>query len=144
MSLIALQAEILTKGNKNVYDLATTKQTILLVDDEESVRDFVQMLLEGEGYQVLVAANGVEALEIYDRFSSEIGLVVSDIKMPKMDGVALYKALSARNPEVKFLAISGFMIPEAFNQLTKWGLLDVIRKPFSIEVLIQKVEAILA
>ncbi len=143
MSLIALQADILTKGNSDVTDAAASKGTILLVDDEASVRDFVQLLLEGEGYQVLIAGDGEEALAVYDDFGTDIGLVISDIKMPRMDGVELYKRLSARNPDLKFLAISGFMIPESLNQLTEWGLLDIIRKPFSIEILIQKVEALL-
>ncbi len=143
MSLIALQADMLTKGISNVDEQEIPRRTILLVDDEESVREFVQMLLEGEGYQVLVAGDGEEALALYDQYQNEIELVVSDIKMPKMDGVALYKALSARDRHIRFIAVSGFMIPEALNQLTTWGLIDIIRKPFSIEVLLQKVEAML-
>jgi len=143
MSLIALQADMLTKGISNVDGQEATNRTILLVDDEESVREFVQMLLEGEGYQVLVAGNGTEALALYDQYGDEIALVVSDIKMPKMDGVELYRRLSARNKDVRFIAVSGFMIPESLNQLTTWGLIDIIRKPFSIEVLLQKVEAML-
>ncbi len=143
MSLIALQADMLTKGIAGVDEQVVPNRTILLVDDEESVREFIQMLLEGEGYQVLVAGNGEEGLALYNQYRDEIALVVSDVKMPKMDGVALYRAISAIDKDVKFIAISGFMIPEALNQLTQWGLIDIIRKPFSIEVLLQKVEAIL-
>ncbi len=143
MGLIALQADILTKGKFGVSEKINLNSTILLVDDEKSVRDFLQMLLEGEGYQVLTAGNGEVALDVYSNYQSDIALVISDIKMPKMDGVALYRSLSEHNPKVKFIAVSGCLIPETINQLTTWGLIDVMRKPFSIETLLQKVEAML-
>lgn len=144
MSLITFQADILRKGSHNVDEHSHIKATILLVEDEESVRDFVQTLLEGEGYQVLTAENGVEGVDIYLRFQEEISLVISDLKMPKMDGVEFYRALVKVNSDVRFIAMSGFAIPEAIHRLKSFGLVDVIRKPFSIEVLLQKVEAMLS
>lgn len=143
MSLISFQADILTRGRHYVDEHPLTKATILLAEDEESVREFVQTLLEGEGYQVLTANNGLDGIGMYRKFEAEITLVISDIKMPKMDGVELYRELTRINPGVTFIAMSGFAIPETINSLREFGLLDIVRKPFSIEVLLQKIEAML-
>jgi len=108
------------------------------------VLEFVQTLLEGEGYQVLAAQDGEAGLRVYEQYQPEIALVVSDINMPTMNGVDLFYALRKRDPNVKFIAISGYVVPDSVAQMKEDGLLEIIRKPFSIESLLNRVKKLLA
>ena len=82
-------------------------ERILLVDDEEYVRDLGKRILERAGYTVITASNGKEALEIYAREQSDIGLVVLDLIMPQMGGEQMPRGTSQDQPEVKVVVSSG-------------------------------------
>jgi two-component system, cell cycle sensor histidine kinase and response regulator CckA len=82
-------------------------QTILIVDDEVNIVAVAGKMMERNGYQVLVANHGKQALEIFARKQETIELVLTDIMMPDMDGVALIRALKKRNPQIKIIASSG-------------------------------------
>ncbi|UPU37829.1 response regulator [Geomonas paludis] len=82
--------------------------TILLADDEPQIRDMLRALLSRQGYQVITAINGQDALEKFAESASEIDLVVTDIVMPEMDGVASYKEMKKINPALKVIYMSGF------------------------------------
>jgi len=144
MSLISLQADILTEGTYRFMEESVTKPTLLLVDDEVPVREFIQMLLEGEGYQILTADDGKTALDVYDKFQSEIELVISDMNMPHIDGEQLFFELKNRNPALKFIAISGYIQQDKIDQLNLNESVKIITKPFSIDVLLKQVATSLA
>jgi len=143
MSLISLQADILTEGTHHFMKEISTKPTLLLVDDEAPVRDFIQMLLEGEGYQILTAVNGRDALETYNRFQSEIAMVISDIHMPNMNGEQLFSELKSRNPSLKLIAISGYAFTHKKEGISDENEIAFIAKPFSIDVLLEQVATML-
>jgi two-component system cell cycle sensor histidine kinase/response regulator CckA len=86
----------------------TGKGRVLVVEDEDAVRIFATEALKRQGYEVLQACDGVEALEIMEEENYRVDLVVSDVKMPEMDGPALFAELRKRLPDIKFIFVSGY------------------------------------
>ncbi len=108
-------------------------RTILVVDDDESLREFLEILLQKEGYRVVTAATGEEALERLDE--EDVSLVISDIRMPGMDGVSLLKAIKGRWPEIPVVLITAFASMDSAVDAMKEGAWDYLTKPFRIEEL---------
>jgi len=103
----------------------------------------MKTLLEDLGYQVLVASNGQEALDIYELKASQIDLVVSDIVMPVMGGVTLFQKLTLRWPQVKMLFITGHPEKEGDRALLESGNVKWLQKPFSVEVFNEAIYSLL-
>jgi len=104
--------------------------TILVVEDDENMRDLLQRTLAKVGFTVLTASDGVEALDLCQRSGSTIDLVVSDIVMPRLNGLEFSKRIRAARTEMKFLFITGYgdQFPE-LAELVKSGA-SVLQKPF--------------
>ena len=113
-------------------------ETVLLVEDEEKLREVGQEILESLGYHVLMAADGREALEVYGS-AEAVDLVVTDVVMPEMGGRYLVRELTKMTPGLKVLAITGYAIQEDLETLKEEGFLDVVQKPFGVETLAQEV-----
>jgi two-component system cell cycle sensor histidine kinase/response regulator CckA len=117
--------------------------TILLVEDEDAVRDFAVRALTMRGYKVLDAAGGEEALDIVREHDGPIDLLISDVVMPSMDGPALLKAVREIMPDLRVIFISGYA-EEAFrNSPDKPEDYDFLPKPFSLKQLTEKVKEVL-
>jgi two-component system response regulator PilR (NtrC family) len=106
-------------------------EKILIVDDEPSMRDLLSILLTRAGYQVTTVADGEEAIghigkEIFD-------LVITDLKMPKMEGLDVLKAVKKSNPETVVLVVTAFASTETAVEAMKCGAYDYITKPFQID-----------
>jgi two-component system cell cycle sensor histidine kinase/response regulator CckA len=119
-------------------------ETILLVEDEAAVRSVALRALQAQGYRVLEAANGAEALSIArEQANGEIQLLLTDVIMPKIDGKALADAIQALYPNIRVLFISGY----TDSMIVQRGLLfprfELLQKPFSPGQLAQKVRRIL-
>ncbi len=124
-------------------ELVEGKGTILVVEDDPSVRDFVQDILEQSGYQVFVATNGHEAFEIVKRFPQKLDLVITDIVMPKMNGNELADLIFTHSPTTKILFTSGYTETRIINEgLMKEGR-HFLHKPFTVAELTQAVRKIL-
>lgn len=104
---------------------------ILVVDDEEGIRDSLRGILEDEGYEVLTAENGEEGLKIFDEQSPD--LVLLDIWLPGMDGIEALKRLRDRRPSVPVIMISGHGTIELAVKAAKLGAYDFLEKPLSLE-----------
>ena len=119
------------------------KETLLLVEDEAPVRDSVRRLLEWQGYKVIEARNGVDALDIYENSHTGIDLVLTDVVMPEMGGDELFERLRARNPDVRVLFMSGY----TDRQLPGNGAVSpgagFVEKPFTVETLIRRLREVL-
>ena len=121
----------------------TGKGTILLVEDEDAVRNFGARALRSRGYTVIEAQSGVDALEQVGERIEDIDLVVSDVVMPEMDGPTLLKELRARNPELKVIFVSGYA-EEAFRKnLPDGQQFDFLPKPFGLKQLVEKVKGVM-
>src|SRR5512135_2290704 len=103
-------------------------KTILLVDDHQPFRDSLAKILAGEGFRVFPANDGEEALDILRR--EFIHLVVTDLKMPKMDGVELLKVAKTIRPETEVILITGYGTVDTAVTAMKDGAFDYIQKPF--------------
>ncbi|MFC1898075.1 response regulator [Candidatus Cloacimonadota bacterium] len=114
-------------------------ETILLVEDEEPIREFVSSILEEAGYKVLDAASGVEGLEISENYNDTIHLLLSDIRMPKMSGPELAGKLKQIHPETKLLFVSGHTENDAIRNEIGNTHCGFLQKPFSYEALLSKV-----
>ncbi len=118
-------------------------RTILVIDDEDMLRSLLTEMLTDSGYKVLVASNGLEAIEIYQKQKNEIDLVISDIGMPKMGGEETFKQLKIINPNVKLIFISGFLEIEKKIELENLGICGFVQKPFQAHLLLNLIQQIL-
>lgn len=107
-------------------------ETILVVDDEPFILETAHDILDSHGYAVLTAANGREALDLWRLHRDEIALVLTDVMMPEMDGIALIQALRAEAPFLPILAASG-MMGEKADQVMAAGADRFLSKPFTVD-----------
>lgn len=115
-------------------------ETILLVEDEDAVRQFIRVVLQRQGYTVMEARNGAEAIEISTRHSGPLDLMVTDIVMPEMGGLELARRLATSRPEMPVLYLSGYPNDSQSGVLSDGAFL---RKPFSFDELAGKVRDLL-
>jgi two-component system cell cycle sensor histidine kinase/response regulator CckA len=118
-------------------------ETVLLVDDEEAIRQVGREILEATGYRVLTARNGKEAVEVYRKNRDEIHIVVLDMVMPTMGGGEAYDRMKKINPNVRVLLSSGFSIDGEAAEILERGCDGFIQKPFTIKELSKKMREIL-
>lgn len=117
---------------------------ILVAEDDDSVRTFVETALRLKGHEVIVAEDGGLAVETMTTEEGRFDLLLSDIKMPIMDGIALALDVGARYPEVTILLMTGFADQRERAHGLDALIYDVITKPFSLTELMNKVDDALA
>ncbi|MEI7685715.1 MAG: response regulator [Planctomycetota bacterium] len=126
-------------AEKPVVTGSPGKETILFVEDEENIREFTRHILESNGYVVLTANNGKEAIEIFDASQAAIDLVLTDVVMPEMGGRELVDHLRQKSPGIKVVFTSGF----TDDAMIRYGILQsagtFLQKPFSPNNLVRKV-----
>ena len=127
-----------------VVESESAGRTILIVDDEAVVRDVARAMLQSAKYQVLVASDGTEAVEIFEEDGDTIDLVLLDMAMPGMDGRETYKALRAIRNDVLVLLSSGYTEEEAISQLGASRAVDFVHKPYKLKTLLEAVKKSLA
>ena len=123
--------------------MSTDKETVLVVDDNSLIRAFLQISLKKLGYSVLVAGDGDEALQIAESHEGVIDLLIADIDMPKMGGLALAENLIPLRPEIHVLYITGHWQEDLKWPSTVNTEKQLIEKPFQLNVLSQKIRQIL-
>jgi CheY-like chemotaxis protein len=118
-------------------------ETILVVDDEVSIRTITSHTLEAFGYRVLAATDGAEAVAIYAEHKNEIAVVLTDMMMPVMDGPATIHALMRINPMVKIVAASGLNSNGGVAKASHAGVKHFLTKPYTAGILLKTMRAIL-
>ncbi|MCK4426641.1 MAG: response regulator, partial [Deltaproteobacteria bacterium] len=118
--------------------------TILVVDDEEVVRDLTQEVLSVHGYNVLLAQDGLEAIHVYKAFGHDIDLVLLDMFMPRLGGKEAYEKLKEINPDIKVIFCSGYGRNHKIYEELRNGDLHCISKPFKVDVLVREVQQVLS
>jgi two-component system cell cycle sensor histidine kinase/response regulator CckA len=126
-----------------VPDIHQGQETILLVDDEEIIRELGIDILEDRGYRVFSASEGREAIRIYRERIREIDLVILDVMMPGIGGKETYRQLRAINPQVKVLLSSGYSTNREVGEILKQGVSGFVQKPYREEELAAKVREVL-
>jgi CheY-like chemotaxis protein len=116
-------------------------KTSLVVDDEPSVRNFIIAVLQSDGFQTIEAQNGVQALELLRKHGTDVDLLVSDIKMPLMDGITFAYLVRAEFPAIPFILVSGYAeIEEA--KLPNSGF-EFVQLPFHPATLLSAVNKVM-
>ena len=118
-------------------------ETILLVDDEEFVRDLGARILSKAGYTVLTATNGKEALDLFEKERTQISLVILDLIMPEMGGKECLKELRKIDPQLKVLIASGLSADPSTKESVKMGARGFVSKPFRMKELLRQVRKVL-
>ena len=116
---------------------------ILLVEDEAMIIEITQTLLERLGYQVIVAANGKDAIHAARTFSQDIHLALLDIKLPDMEGGKVYPLLMEARPDLKVIVCSGYSMDGPAQEILDAGAQDFMQKPFSLTTLQSKLNKVL-
>jgi PAS domain S-box-containing protein len=127
-----LEQPVVPEKEKELSAPQLGKETILFVDDEETVRTLAQNILRTLGYRVLLASNGSEGLTVYLEKQSAIDLVVTDLTMPQMNGRDLCDALRRLNPQVKIIISSGYNLSDDNQSLLRQDRVRILRKPYRI------------
>jgi two-component system cell cycle sensor histidine kinase/response regulator CckA len=136
-------AKIAAESMKQVSADLTGQGVILLVEDEEGLRALNARGLTSRGYTVLEAGNGVEAIEVLEK-NGHADLVVSDVVMPEMDGPSLLRELRSRDPNVKFIFVSGYAEEAFAKNLPSDQQYNFLAKPFTLKQLVAEVKKTLA
>jgi CheY-like chemotaxis protein len=135
-----------TEGDEahgTLTELPQGRETVLLTEDEEQVRQMIRIILEMNGYHVLEAASGEEALALYKQHVDRIDLIMTDVVMPGMSGRELAQSLEILHLGIKVLYMSGY----TDDAIVRHGLLDqeiaFLQKPFTPDALMRKMREVL-
>ncbi len=128
---------------KKVVEMVPGSETVLLVDDEQSILEACAAMLERMGYRVMVARGGNEAITLYREHQAEIDLVILDIIMPDMSGGEVFDRLLSIDPEVRVLLSSGYSIEDQAVEIMARGCDGFIQKPYQVEQLHRNIREIM-
>ena len=117
--------------------------SILIIEDEEVLRNLLQMMLEEDGIKVISAGDGIEAVEIFEQRKDEIGLVLSDMGLPRLGGWDAFLKMKEINPEISVILASGYFSPHVKSELLKSGAKDFIQKPYNPPEILAMIHRIL-
>ncbi len=118
-------------------------ETLLLVEDDQPARKALQELLENQGYNILIAGNGVEAVRVFEENAATIEMVISDVVMPKMGGIELYHSLKKSRHGIKFLLITGHPLEVHQQVPLEKGMVEWLHKPFPVNEFLAVVQNLL-
>ena len=119
------------------------KGTVLVVDDEEDIRNFVCESLEHVGLQVLTAFDGQNAIDVYKQKGESINLILMDMTMPNLNGEETFRELLKLEPDVKVILSSGYSKEKAMEKFNSLSLCGFLQKPYKPNELIKKIQSIL-
>ena len=137
--LPASKKEVLPAIREEILEVKGGGETILVAEDDGEVLRLVVNLLEGQGYDVISAVNGEEALEVYDRNPGKVAMAILDVVMPKMGGREAFLALRARNPTLPVLFSTGYTAETIDNDFISANGAKLIQKPFRPNLLFKMV-----
>lgn len=129
--------------DKKTNNLPKGDETILIVDDHETIWDFLIEALQKLGYSVLLAENGLDAVEIYQANPSQIDLVLLDMIMPKLGGHQTFFRIRSIDPNAKILLSSGFVSEAEVHDLLKQGACGFLPKPHRLTTMAKAIRQIL-
>lgn len=118
-------------------------ELILIIDDEDSICEITKLSLEANGYKVMTASDGIEAITVYAKHKDEINLVLTDMMMPSMDGSTTIRTLEKINPNVKIIAVSGLESNHKLAELSGPSVKSFLLKPYTGQELLKAVQGVL-
>ncbi|TMB73749.1 MAG: response regulator [Deltaproteobacteria bacterium] len=118
-------------------------ETILFAEDEARQLRLMQNFLQDKGYRILPAKDGAEAVEIFQCKKDEIGLVILDLGLPKLNGWEVFRRIKEIDPAVKAIFATGFMTPQIESQLALGEASAVIMKPYQLDEILEKISSVI-
>ncbi len=118
-------------------------ETVLYVEDERLARDVVAESLALKGYHVLLAADGEEGVAVYKAHAGKIALVISDLGLPKLDGIEMCRRIREMDGKIPFVLASGFFDPERRAMMDQLAIAEVLQKPLKIAVLLSTIRRVI-
>ncbi len=118
-------------------------ETILVVEDEEMLRELVQSMLELKGFRILTASNGLEAIEVFTREKEKIALVLTDLGLPKLGGWEACQQMLRIKPQLQVVVATGYLEPTAKQTMAEGGVREFVPKPYLAEELSVTIRALL-
>ncbi len=135
--LLALQ------DGQDAPPVAGGSETILVIEDEEDLRELFCSVLHDYGYHILVARDGLEALERYRRHRGDIQLVITDMDLPKINGAAVSRSILSDNPNNRIILISGFIEAALKESILASGVREFVAKPYTMPEMLKLVRKVL-
>lgn len=123
----------LSKGFLNRVGVDAGSATVLVIEDDPGVRHLARRTLESVGYQVLEAVDGVEGMKLVEEHASQLNLVVTDIEMPRLDGISVARTISVKYPHIGVICMSGRLTETTFQAAITRPLPPFLAKPFSVD-----------
>jgi PAS domain S-box-containing protein len=117
-------------------------ELILVVDDEDTIRDITKTSLESHNYKAITASDGIEAIALYAEYQEKISVVLTDMVMPSMDGLTTIRTLQKINPQVKIIAVSGLATSDKVNAAHNIGIQAFLPKPYTAKQLLQTISTV--
>jgi CheY-like chemotaxis protein len=136
-------AELGIAPNIQVRNPSGNREYILVIEDEPAVAEMASEVLAEEGYKIIIAHDGFEAMKIYEKLGKQIGLVILDFFLPVMDGDAVFDELRGINPNVNVVLSSGFAEQSKIASMLEQGLRGFIPKPYTSDKLLEQVRSTL-
>jgi PAS domain S-box-containing protein len=133
------EVEVLQPAGKDLKEISGGTETILIIEDEELLKELLKASLVSKGYTILTAGDGVQGVKMYQSHQKEIAVVVSDVGLPLLNGQDVFREIRKINPEAKVILASGFIEPEAKSQMYRAGLKNFIQKPYLQDEVLQKI-----
>ncbi len=127
--------EVLAQSGRN--------ELVLVVDDEEAIRDFARMVLESNGYRVILAEDGEQGLRAFEEHNGDISLVILDMVMPNMGGQEAFSRMRARDSGVRALLSTGYSQNGKAQEILDSGVMGFLQKPYRPNVLLAKVRSVI-
>lgn len=126
-----------------VHNPKGNREYVLIIDDDPEIRELAMEMLAEEGYKLILAGDGFEALDIYRKIGNQIGLVILDFFLPVLDGDAVFDELRTINPNINVVLSSGFAEQDKVSAMLAQGLGGFIPKPYTREKLLAQVRTAL-
>ena len=134
-------AAAIEESSPTTFDeLAGKGELVIVVDDEEYIRDVTKATLEKFGYRVLTAADGTEGLALFAQHGDETAAVIADVAMPYMDGPSMVRAMRKMDPKLRMIMMSGLMNENQRSEIETLGITSVLSKPFTAENLLEELK----
>ena len=137
------EAEDQAKREKEKKQVWLGRGTVLLIDDEEAIREVGKQMLERLGFQVLTAADGREALQVFGEHANEVGCVILDLTMPHMDGEECFRELRRIRSDIRVIMSSGYNEQEVSHRFAGKGVAGFIQKPYALKNLREELRRVL-
>ncbi len=118
-------------------------ELIMVVDDEEDLREMAKRILEKRGFKVVIAGSGETAIKVFEEHANEIRLVILDMILPEGDGTKVYKKIKELRKDSKFILTSGYIHNAPFQELIENNQENFLPKPWDITELIEEAERVL-